>query len=1332
VNSFPRGLVGKAQHRDWLNLVNPEGPFLSIPVLNQVFPNGIDRPEQRSADVANLMDAHKLWRKKAVEQHEAWIRTVLTIGAKWPVDQVLFKDEVPSEFEFGFPEHGTTLKPWAVLFDSSNKAGRAPVMLVSTVPIGQDLRAVPLDGWAASPIDRLARLLRRSKVQVGLVTDGRWWAVVWADSTTSTASAIFDSRVWNEELLMRDAFFSLVGIKRQIGVDENDRLPQLFQKSLIQQEEITETLGRQVRQAVELLVQSFSESRISALANGRPDPIPTSENEPYEAAVTVLMRIIFVLFAEERGLLPINQALYGRTYGLSGLLDELENENRRDATLLDRTSSVWYRLLAASNSLFFGASFEDMRMPAYGGSLFDPNRFTWIYQTSDGKGLDLVVNDRVMLHVLKSIQIVNQNSQARRISFREVDVEQIGYVYEGLLGYASKWVSSDTVLGLKGSEGNEPEIALSKVISLREQYKSDEKFIDGLLELIETEQPASRPPTKSKFLSSLKAEIDQPIARQKLGAVTGHNQKLADEILPFTGLLREDLRGLPYVVPRFGIVVTETTARKNAGAHYTPRSLAEEVVQYALEPIVYFPGPLQEQDQSKWELKSSVEILTLKIADIAVGSGAFLVAAARYLAMRLVEAWKVEGVKVGVQADFDPDRPFDPMMTSALREVVARCLYGADINEMAVEMCKLSLWLISLDPARPFSFLDDKVLHGNSLLGLTKMSQLSELHIDPVAKHGNFFGELFNDVEGPIKTAIKLREEIASSPVDDSDAHRSSAHKASLLIKANLATAHLKELADAVVAAGLPLGGKPGAKLNDAYSALSNAVSRAFPATGVGDRTSFDRIVDVGLTPTVKTDYERWKPLHWILEAPQVIENGGFDAVIGNPPFLVSKKVSGAVGSNLREWFANTVGRAPGKCDLVAYFYCRASELVKPGGTIGLIGAKAITEGDSIRVGIEPLADHGWSFFRVDRNRTWPTRNAGTNIAIIWASYSATACTAVLDGSEVPSISRLLTSDSDELIRPEPFEREPHVHEGSIVLGGGFLMSSDEAAAVIRKSPMERAVLKPYLNAKDVNSTTDRKGPRWVIDMRQMSEQEAKNFRNCWKIIEEKVKPEREKFDVSKYPLIVKRWWQHSSPRAELYGHMESVNSVVVVPIVSKLMIPSRVSSDQVLSSALAVAPVDSFGFFALLSSWMHRSWAQRWGSKMRNDFRYSISDCFETFPFCLSNENLEQLGEELDELQRSIANNREIGLTKIYNLVNSDTCHDADIKRLQKVHEKIDREVVKTFGFDIEIGEYELADFQGLAQWGPPTNQRIEILQLLLTENQRQHDEGVIEWPTK
>ena len=109
-------------------------------------------------------------------------------------------------------------------------------------------------------------------------------------------------------------------------------------------------------------------------------------------------------------------------------------------------------------------------------------------------------------------------------------------------------------------------------------------------------------------------------------------------------------------------------------------------------------------------------ILDLKVADIACGSGAFLVAAARYLADRLVEAWSARASPIGDTAR--------PARCSAIREVVANCLYGADINAMAVEMCKLSLWLVSLDPKLPFSFVDDKVFLGNSLLGLTDVRQL--------------------------------------------------------------------------------------------------------------------------------------------------------------------------------------------------------------------------------------------------------------------------------------------------------------------------------------------------------------------------------------------------------------------------------------------------------------------------------------------------------------------------------------------------------------------------------------------------------------------------------
>jgi hypothetical protein len=150
-----------------------------------------------------------------------------------------------------------------------------------------------------------------------------------------------------------------------------------------------------------------------------------------------------------------------------------------------------------------------------------------------------------------------------------------------------------------------------------------------------------------------------------------------------------------------------------AGSHYTPRPLAEDVAAGTLEPLVYRPGPLETGDRARWRLRPSTEILKLRVADVAMGSGAFLVAACRYLADRLVEAWTAEGRddaarhvagRVGRVAAADAE--VDPVLLDARRRVADQCLYGVDINPLAVQMAKLSLWLITMDRERPFEFLD--------------------------------------------------------------------------------------------------------------------------------------------------------------------------------------------------------------------------------------------------------------------------------------------------------------------------------------------------------------------------------------------------------------------------------------------------------------------------------------------------------------------------------------------------------------------------------------------------------------------------------------------------
>ena len=356
-----------------------------------------------------------------------------------------------------------------------------------------------------------------------------------------------------------------------------------------------------------------------------------------------------------------------------------------------------------------------------------------------------------MLEVLRAAQMAELRGEpARRISFRDIDVEQIGYIYEGLLGYSCADVG-EIIVGLIGKKGEEPEIPLSLLEDFAAKHRTEDALADAIIIWAKNDQPAAVPPTKSALAKAIKGSAEVEDADRALRAVVPGDEALRERLRPFIGAIRRDLRDRPTVFLSGGLVVVETPSRATAGAHYTPKSLATEVVQHALEPLVYNPGPHQRVDG--WVPVDSDRILELKVADIACGSGAFLVAAARYLAARLVEAWTREEATAGMT-------PHE-LELHAIRTVIAKCLYGADINEMAVEMCKLSLWLVSLDPKLPFSFVDDKILHGNSLLGLTDVRQLKVQHIDPKAAiQQPTLNEI--DVDGILHQAAQLRRHLAS------------------------------------------------------------------------------------------------------------------------------------------------------------------------------------------------------------------------------------------------------------------------------------------------------------------------------------------------------------------------------------------------------------------------------------------------------------------------------------------------------------------------------------------------------------------------------------------
>jgi hypothetical protein len=361
-------------HRAWLDLVDTDGPFLAIPLLKRVWPQGMPSlsPEERDTLSAARKPFEQAW--EALDQTpdddsaralydqatREWVQIVLRDVVGWQ-EHLLWGQEAATGITSSSPDRRITLTPTAAL-RGSNGFGS----LVTLVPPSENLYDTGTDGWAATAIDRMEALLRDGGVPIGIVTDGRWWALVSAQPDIMPASGIVDALTWAEETRTRDAFLTVLQRRYLIGGEPNERLPKLFAESVAAAEEITEALGSQVRRAVELLVQAFSEADAEHRRHGLASHLPDDEHTVYQACVTAMMQVVFLLFAEERGLLPQSH-LFTYGYGISNELDALEHRALADGEeSLDSTFLTWHRLLATSRALYRGAAFEDVRIPAYG------------------------------------------------------------------------------------------------------------------------------------------------------------------------------------------------------------------------------------------------------------------------------------------------------------------------------------------------------------------------------------------------------------------------------------------------------------------------------------------------------------------------------------------------------------------------------------------------------------------------------------------------------------------------------------------------------------------------------------------------------------------------------------------------------------------------------------------------------------------------------------------------------------------------------------------------------------------------------------------------------
>ena len=464
------------------------------------------------------------------------------------------------------------------------------------------------------------------------------------------------------------------------------------------------------------------------------------------------------------------------------------------------------------------------------------------------------------------------------------------------------------------------------------------------------------------------------------------------------------------------------------------------------------------------------------------------------------------------------------------------------------------------------------------------------------------------------------------------------------------------------------------------------------------------------------------RPLHWPIAFPEVFAEGQrFDAVVANPPFIGGQKISGAAGDDYRNycvaWMAN--GKK-GSADLVAYFFLGAVKVAK---SLGYLATNTIAQGDTSEVGLQQVIDQGWVIHRAVSSMKWPG-DPTVEIAKLWIKHGEWSGRRTLDGRSAVAIDEMLYPASRSTWRKQPLvENSKRSFQGSIILGLGFTVPPEMARGLIARDIRNAEVLYPYLNGMDLNQSPTHSASRWVVNFGKWSEQQARSYPDCFAIVEEEVKPERESKRGDAYESARRYWWQHLAPRENLYRTIADLERVLVITRVSKTISPVFVSAQQVFSDATVVFAYDDWFHFGVLSSGFHFRWVIRYTSSLRTDQRYVPTDVFQPFPQPEFSGEVVEVAETFDEHRRQFMIADCIGLTTLYNRVHDPADRDRDIRELRDWHVELDRAVRDAYGWsDLHLnhGFHEVRGAGLRFTFAPETAN--EILVRLLELNRKRY----------
>ncbi|MCY2978375.1 MAG: class I SAM-dependent DNA methyltransferase [Planctomycetota bacterium] len=1366
-------------HLEWLGYIQPVGLVVSAPALlqAQAHVNNNVIPQHQRFLACLPVDKHDEVVPQ-IEDFPAFVRQVLD----WTESDLVAFDEAAksgidgSGLEVVLPEYNETLRPtWIVpefksasaksslSTDSAATAATASaepkqpsnadrfVMLIQQVPPDQDLDEPQEETdrrWHASPHARFERLLRETQVPAGLLINGRKLRLVYAPRGETSGYLTFnvDEMVSVAGRPMFAALHMLLNSDRLFNLEKKQRLPSILVESRKYQNIVSTQLAQQVMAAMYELLRGFQAADDQWNGKLLKDVLASNPQNVYHGLLTILMRSVFILYAEDRNLLS-NHPVYTSYYSITGLFERLRTDAGQYPDTMDQRYGAWAQLLTLFRMIYEGGNHEDLKIPARKGYLFDPERYPFLEGGLGIEGLGLGkdvgigeeyqhiaknelvqerrpesaynqpqttnhqqqttkheepttknsplrtkheepttknafiprVSDGVIYRVLNNLLILD----GERLSYRSLDVEQIGSVYEAIMGFEVK-------------------VATGRSIAIKPTKKHGAPATINLEELLATE--------KSKRAAWLSEQSDQDLTGKSLESLK--SAATIEELLAALGN-KIATEVTPNVAAAGAMIFQPSDERRRSGSHYTPRSLTEPIVRTTLEPILkqlcdpespaptlYSPTKEDKKRYTQGELDARIrlserameharrarevgtphpsQLLDLKVCDPAMGSGAFLVETCRQLGDELVKAWYAHDQ---VPLDIPPD---EDELLYARRQIAQRCLYGVDKNVMAVDLAKLSLWLVTLAKDHAFTFLDHSLRAGDSLVGLTR-EQIIGFHWEP--KLQKKFGE--DQIQKRLDKATEARVKILSAredvPYRDQEQRMAVADDALNLIRT---------VGDACVSAFFA-GDKKKAR-EDRCQELYDISSEYLASLKSGTIDFAARDLLAQASDSLRHSEHPLSPFHWEIEFPEVFsrENCGFDAFVGNPPFLGGTRISEVAGMAYFQFLVTAFPPCEHHCDLVAYFLRRCFDQLRIGGCSGLLTTNTVSQGDTREGGLRTILGSSGQIFAARTRYRWPGQ-AAVIVSVIHVSKGLRIDRNFLDGRQVQRISAYLVNGNiDE--SPKRLTTNPYFSLGSKIYGQGFLFADDDPQCTPLKT-RERILsahpdwsdrMKPYLVGEEINSHPQQIPQRYVIYLSDIEDDEGLDeFPDLRDIVLEKVKPGRMLLgnNPNNTPLK-KRWWAYQAHRPALYNTLQAMSHAICVSRVGQALAFARIPTDIVFSEAVVVLSLESFSAFAILQSRIHEIWARFFASSMKDDLRYTPSDCFETFPFPKdfeTNHNLLNTGQRYYDFRANVLMKNEAGLTQTYNRFHDPHEKSSEILHLRELHDAMDRAVLEAYGWD-------------------------------------------------